>query len=114
MKPVRPSSQELSPSASSSAPAESALAGGAVNRRHFLAGAAGVALLAAVDRSPALASVVGEDVSVNLAKVATPSAANASGDAKLSALNDGFDPTSSHDHQHPVFGTWPHVEPQWV
>jgi uncharacterized protein len=111
MKPVRPSSQEL---CSSSVPPESPLTSGPVNRRHFLAGAAGAALLAAVDRSPALASVTGENVSINLAKVATPSASNASGDAKLSALNDGFDPTSSHDHTHPVFGTWPHVEPQWV
>jgi uncharacterized protein len=114
MKSVSLSPQELSCSASSPAPAESALTSAPVNRRHFLAGAAGVALLAAVDRSPALASVVGEDISVNLAKVATPSAANASGDTKLSALNDGFDPSSSHDHSHPVFGTWPHTEPQWV
>lgn len=114
MKPVRPSSQELSSSASSSTPAESALAGGAVNRRHFLAGAAGAALVAAVDRSPALASVTGESVSVNLAKVATPSAANASGDTKLTALNDGFDPSSSHDRTHPVLVMWPPTEPQWV
>ena len=114
MKPAPPSSQEFSSSASSSTPAESALVGGPVNRRHFLAGAAGAALLAAVDRTPALASVTGENVSVNLAKVATPSAANASGDSKLSALNDGFDPSNSHDRTHPVFGTWPHVEPQWV
>jgi DUF1680 family protein len=114
MKSVSLSPQELSCSASSPAPAESALTSAPVNRRHFLAGAAGAALLAAVDRSPALASVVGEDISVNLAKVATPSAANASGDTKLSALNDGFDPSSSHDHSHPVFGTWPHTEPQWV
>ncbi len=110
MKPVRPSPQDLSSSSSSC----SEPAGGALNRRHFLSGAAGAALIAAVDRSPALASVAGEGISVNLAKVATPSASNASGDARLSALNDGFVPSSSHDHQHGVFGTWPHVEPQWV
>lgn len=114
MKRLRSSSQELSSSASSSAPAESALAGGAVNRRHFLAGAAGAALLATVDRSRALAAVTADAISINLAKVATPSASNASGDSRLAALNDGFDPSSSHDHSHPVFGTWPHVEPQWV
>ena len=114
MKPAPPPSQEFSSSASSSTPAELALVAGPVNRRHFLAGAAGAALLAAVDRTPALASVTAENVSVNLAKVATPSAANASGDSKLSALNDGFEPSNSHDRTHPVFGTWPHVEPQWV
>ncbi len=111
MKPVRPSSHELS---SSAAATESALPAIAVNRRHFLAGAAGAALVAAVDRSPAFAAVANEDISVNLAKVATASTANAPGDNRISALNDGFDPENSHDRTHPVFVMWPPTEPHWV
>ena len=115
MKPVRSSSLELSSSASSSTPADSALAGGAVNRRNFLAGAAGAALLAAVDRSPAWASA--DNVSVNLAKVATPSASGEGGESRigdLAALNDGFEPQNSHDRSHSVFIMWPPSESQWV
>ena len=83
-----------------------------VNRRHFLAGVAGTALMSAVDRR-ALAGVVG-DVTVNLAKVATASASYVSGDTKLSALNDGFNPSSSRDQSHGTYGNWPRTEPQWV
>lgn len=86
---------------------------GAVNRRHFLAGVAGAALLAAVDRSKALAAVV-NDVTVNLAKVATASASYTSGDTKVAALNDGFDPVNSHDQSHGSYGNWPHTDAQWV
>jgi hypothetical protein len=115
MKRVRPSSHEPFSSASSaSKTADSALSGGAVNRRHFLACAAGAALVATVDRSPAWASVGADTVSVNLAKVATPSAANAPGDVRLAALNDGFDPANSHDRMHPVFVMWPPTDAQWV
>lgn len=85
-----------------------------LNRRHFLAGAAGTALLTAVDRSKALAAMAGDNVTVNLAKVATPAASFASGDTRLGALNDGFDPRSSRDARHGAFGTWPRTEPQWV
>src|SRR5271168_3902735 len=87
--------------------------GVAVNRRHFLAGVAGTALLSAVDRSRALAAVVG-DVTVNLAKVATPSASYTSGDTRLLALNDGFDPLNSRDQSHGSYGNWPHTDAQWV
>ena len=84
-----------------------------VNRRHFLAGMAGAAVLSAVDRSKALAAVVG-DVTVNLAKVATASASYTSGDTKLSSLNDGFNPASSRDQSHGTYGNWPRTDPQWV
>ena len=87
--------------------------GSSVNRRHFLAGMAGAALLSAVDRTKALAAVVG-DVTVNLAKVATSSASYTSGDTKLSALNDGFNPANSRDQTHGTYGNWPRTEPQWV
>ena len=89
------------------------LSGSTVNRRHFLAGMAGAALLTTVDRSKALAAVVG-DVTVNLAKVAAPSASYISGDTKLSALNDGFNPANSHDQSHGSYGNWPRTDPQWV
>ena len=95
-----------------SAPANS-LPGTAVNRRHFLAGAAGAALLSAVDHSKALAAIV-PGVTVNLAKVATPSASYVSGDTRLTALNDGFDPADSGDQSHNSYGNWPHTDAQWV
>lgn len=88
-------------------------ANAAINRRHFLAAAAGTALLSAVDRSRALASVV-QSVTVNLAKVATPSASYISGDTRLTALNDGFDPTGSDDDSRGSYGNWPHTDAQWV
>src|ERR1700733_6512582 len=88
-------------------------AGAAVNRRHFLAGAASVALLSAIDHPKAFAVVAG-DVSVNLAKVATASASHTSGDTRLSALNDGFDPLNSGDDSHGSYGNWPHTDVQWV
>jgi uncharacterized protein len=84
-----------------------------VNRRHFLAGVAGAAVLSAVDRSKALAAIAG-DVTVNLAKVATASASYISGDTKLSALNDGFSPANSRDQSHGTYGNWPRTDPQWV
>jgi DUF1680 family protein len=103
MKPVRPWIHETSQ-----------IAAPAVNRRHFLAGVAGTALLTAVDRSKALSAMAEDGVSVNLAKVATPTASYSSGDTKLQALNDGFDPASSRDQHHGAFGAWPHTDPQWV
>ena len=95
-----------------SVPANS-LSGTAVNRRNFLAGAAGAALLSAADHSKALAAAL-LGVTVNLAKVATPSASYVSGDTRLTALNDGFDPANSGDQSHGSFGTWPHTDEQWV
>jgi DUF1680 family protein len=83
-----------------------------LNRRIFLAGIAGTALLTAVDRSEAFA--VATDDSVNLAKVATPSSRYTSGDTKLSALNDGITPSNSRDDQHSSYGNWPTVDTQWV
>src|ERR1035437_845743 len=67
-----------------------------LNRRHFLAGMAGTALLTAVRPSETLAQTV--DGPVNLAKVATPSSLYTSGGTKISALNDGNTPANSRDH----------------
>jgi len=85
----------------------------AFNRRHFLAGAAGAALVSAVGPSRALAAVM-QDVTVNLAKVAAPSASYVSGDTRVAALNDGFDPTASGDQEHGSYGNWPRTDAQWV
>ncbi len=100
---------------SSSVPANvfSAPAKVAFTRRHFLAGATGAALLSSVDPSTALAAIVG-DVTVNLANVATATTSYISGDTKLSALNDGFDPADSSDQSHGSYGNWPTIQPQWV
>ena len=84
----------------------------AINRRNFLAGVAGTAVLSAVSRRTVWAET--PEVTVNLAKVATPSSLFISGDAKLGALNDGNTPRSSRDGHQGVFGTWPHTETQWV
>jgi len=82
------------------------------NRRSFLAGIAGTALIVAVDPSKTFAAT--GDAPVNLAKVATPSSLYTSGDTKLSALNDGLTPASSRDQQHGSYGTWPRTDTQWV
>ena len=101
--------KEVNPS---SVVSEEANAGTAINRRNFLAGVAGTAVLSAVARQKVWAET--SEITVNLAKVATPSSLFISGDAKLAALNDGNTPATSRDAHHGVFGTWPHTETQWV
>lgn len=51
---------------------------------------------------------------VNLASVATPSSAYASGDTTTGALNDGFVPRNSRDDSRRSYGNWPRVGTQWV
>ena len=84
-----------------------------MNRRSFLAGAAGAALLSAVHPRSAWAQE-GQSTTVNLAKVATASSLYISGDTKLSALNDSVTPESSKDDNSGSFGTWPRLDAQWV
>ena len=84
-----------------------------MDRRNFIAGVGGAALLSAVAGRGAWAADTNE-VTVNLAKVAIPSGLYVSGDSKLAALNDGNAPRNSRDTRHGVFGTWPHTENQWV
>ena len=83
-----------------------------LNRRNFLAGMAGTALLTAVRPSETLAQAA--DGPVNLAKVATPSSLYTSGDTKISALNDGNTPANSDDQLHGSYGNWPRTDTQWV
>jgi uncharacterized protein len=94
-------------------PAPSSLAEPPINRRHFLAGVTGAALISAFDRSRAFAEVMGNTV-VNLAKVATATASYTSGDTKLSALNNGVVPESSRDRRQGAYGNWPRTDVQWV
>lgn len=108
MKSANPrSSKSISPEA------EHLVETTAFNRRHFLAGAAGAALVSAVGTSKAFAAVM-QDVTVNLAKVAVPSASYVSGDTRVAALNDGFDPLASSDQDHGSYGNWPRTDAQWV
>ncbi len=84
-----------------------------MNRRSFLAGAAGAALLSAVHPRTGWAEET-QNTTVNLAKVATASSLYISGDTKLAALNDGLTPEASSDNRSGSFGTWPRLDPQWV
>jgi hypothetical protein len=86
---------------------------GMVNRRSFLAGAAGTALLSAMHQRSGWAEE-SHNTTVNLAKVASASSLYTSGDTKLSALNDGAAPEASSDTRNGSFGTWPRLDPQWV
>jgi DUF1680 family protein len=118
MKTDMNSPQALSPASEEQAElpspeASRELFGTGVSRRRFLGSVASVALLSAVDRHKALADVAG-GVTVNLAKVATATASHISGDTKLSALNDGFDPANSQDDSHGSYGNWPRTDVQWV
>src|SRR5512133_1278802 len=74
---------------------------------------AGLLCLFALPASTA-ESAGAENPGVNLAPVATPSAAYTSGDTTASALNDGNVPRNSRDNRRGSYGNWPRVEGQWV
>lgn len=54
------------------------------------------------------------DENVNIAPAATVSTSYTSPWENVSALNDGFDPTSSNDRSQAVYGNWPETGTQWV
>ena len=90
-----------------------------LNRRTFLQGAAGAALLSGVSGSRAWAQT--DDSQLNLAKVAIPTSLYMTSENKISALNDGFAPTSSRDRSNGVYALrggadWRirNAEPQWL
>ena len=119
MKRRNPAGHTNSKLEAPSSPEKQAASGAAenklsVNRRSFLAGAAGAALFAAVDNRRVWAADAGQAVTVNLAKVATASSLYTSGDTKLSALNDGAIPKNSADNESGSYGTWPRTDTQWV
>lgn len=59
-------------------------------------------------------SVASPDSGVNLAVVAKPSSSYVSGDTKLTALNDEYDPGNSRDRRRGSYGNWPRKGSQWV
>ena len=90
---------------------------GSFSRRSFLAGIAGTAVAAGLDRSLAF----GQDSQpseLNLAKVAVPTSLTANSENKITVLNDGFTPASSRDRTHGGHAMWHDPErqgpPEWV
>jgi len=76
-------------------------------------------LLALVARAQVFAEATNPDpralpAGVNLAVVAQPSSSYVSGDTTLTALNDGYDLTSSRDARRGSYGNWPRRGTQWV
>lgn len=51
---------------------------------------------------------------INIASKAVVSSSYCSDWENISALNDGFDPSSSNDRSHYVYGNWPQTGTQWV
>lgn len=90
------------------------------NRREFLAGLAGAAVISGIDGADLAAQT--PDTSVNIARVAIPSSNRLSSENKISALNDGFTPENSLDRSHGVYALYrmpaegseiPWVEYEW-
>ncbi|WP_232298889.1 glycoside hydrolase family 127 protein [Granulicella tundricola] len=74
---------------------------------------AGSALLTAVQRSTAFAQA--SELQANLARVAMPSSLYSTSENKVSALNDGFVPATSHDRTNGGYVLRPRLEDaQWV
>ncbi len=74
------------------------------NRREFLAGLGGAAVLTALTGSSALAQ--SGNSPVNVARVAVPSSRFLVSENKISALNDGFSPENSYERAHPIYTLW--------
>jgi len=73
----------------------------APNRRQFLAGLTGTAVLTAFNGIKGIAQV--PDRAVNIARVASPSSVTVTSENKISALNDGFTPENSFDRSHGLY-----------
>lgn len=74
------------------------------NRREFLSGLGGAALLTALAARQSLAQ--DSEVVLNVAKVALPASQTVRSQNNISALNDGFAPQNSFDRSHPVYRIW--------
>ncbi len=87
-----------------------------LNRRNFLAGVAGTAIVASFNASKAFAQST--DPSLNLAKVAIATSLTTTSENKISTLNDGFVPSSSRDRTKGAYALRGEFEernsPQWV
>ncbi len=89
-----------------------------VDRRRFLQGCAGTALLAGA-RGPRAWAQAADDKAVNLARVAVATSLTTTSENKISALNDGFLPANSHDRSNGAYalrGEWEQRDapPQWI
>jgi len=86
------------------------------NRREFLAGLTGTAVVAAFSGAKGLAQT--QDRVLNIARVAIPSSLTITSENKISALNDGFTPENSFDRAHGVYALyreWPRENGEtWV
>jgi len=87
------------------------------NRREFLTGLTGAAVVAAVTGPKAVAQ--SPDRAINIARVAFPSSLIVSSENKISSLNDGFTPENSFDRSHGLYGVhqdWENETPgvPWV
>jgi uncharacterized protein len=86
------------------------------NRREFLAGLTGTAVVAAFSGAKGLAQA--PDRALNIARVAIPSSLTITSENKISALNDGFTPENSFDRSHGVYALyreWPRESGEtWV
>jgi len=71
------------------------------NRREFMAGLSGMAVLSALNGKVIAQAPAG---ALNIARVAVPSSFTYTSENKISALNDGFVPANSFDRSHGVYG----------
>jgi DUF1680 family protein len=75
-----------------------------VNRREFLSGLTGAAVLGILSHGKASAQTA--EGALNLARVAVPSSVAMMSENKISSLNDGFAPTDSFDRSHGRYALW--------
>lgn len=94
--------QQIAPSAKDNANAPASF--DECNRRQFLAGLAGAAVVGTLGTANATAQ--SDNDSLNIAKVAVPSSLAMLSENKISALNDGAVPTDSFDRTHGCYALW--------
>jgi DUF1680 family protein len=74
------------------------------NRREFLVGAGGAAVMSALSGKSAFAQA--QPSSLNIARVAVPTAQVMTSENRISSLNDGFVPANSFDRSHALYALW--------
>jgi DUF1680 family protein len=74
------------------------------NRREFLVGAGGAAVLGALSGSRAFAQA--PQSALNIARVAIPTSQVMTSENRISSLNDGFTPENSLDRTHALYALW--------
>ena len=94
---------------------EDGVTGAGLNRRHFLAGLGGIAVLNALPGQQASAEATG--ASLNIARVAIPTSQSMQSENRISALNDDLVPANSLDRSHSLYTLWApsrEVRSDWV